>query len=548
MKQETGKLKKVEKTVENTIRKHNLAAGDMHIVLGLSGGPDSVCLFDVLQRISEASDDMNFTIHPVHINHKFRPGAAEEDQLYTEQLCESRGLRCSTFVFDCGAIAQKLKLTSEEAGRKVRYESFAEVASEIEKNGVDRSRIAIAVAQNANDQCETVLFRIMRGTGTDGLSGIAYKRKDEWGYNIIRPLLDVYRSDIESYCQEAGLNPRIDHTNEEAVYTRNKIRLELLPYLRQNFNENVDATINRLAEIASEDSEYLNEQAQKIYEEACAWERGSDSLSCSEAAVFTEPLNNIHVALRYRVYNIALGRVGLYDNISRAHIEAIERVRISSSPSASADVGGGYTAAKAYDKIIFRAAYEAGGRDSQNMSSACIDDNIGRYASPEYQYVQNSAGRHMQSPDVKHMQSPDSKQVQNSDNQNDWQLEIIKIDELEGRIKNAAAKGHAYGAFGGDAPEFFEKIEIRTRRKGDYIALKGGKKKIQDFFVDCKVPKIYRDRIQLLALGNRILWVMPSPFFAEEAYRSKGRFSADFAVDSEKDNNIIFLENKRNLC
>ena len=143
----------------------------MHIVLGLSGGPDSVCLFSVL---TELAGEMNLTLHPVHINHRFRPGAAEEDQTYVEELCRSNGLSCRSFVYDCPAMAREQKLTPEEAGRKARYEAFFKVAGEIHASGVPASKIAVAVAQNANDQCETILFRILRGTGTDGLSAVCH--------------------------------------------------------------------------------------------------------------------------------------------------------------------------------------------------------------------------------------------------------------------------------------------------------------------------------------------------------------------------------------
>ena len=167
-----------------TITEHNLITEGMHIVLGLSGGPDSVCLFSVLCSMAK---EMNLTIHPVHINHKFRPGAAEEDQAYVEELCRSKGVSCRSFVYDCPIIAKEQKLTPEEAGRNARYEAFFKVAAEIRSKGVPSEKIAVAVAQNANDQCETILFRIMRGTGTDGLSGIAYKRMAEDGTAAIRP-------------------------------------------------------------------------------------------------------------------------------------------------------------------------------------------------------------------------------------------------------------------------------------------------------------------------------------------------------------------------
>ncbi len=119
------------------------------------------------------------------------------------------------FVYDCSKIAAEEKITSEEAGRKVRYQAFAEVAAEVAAEGIPRENIKIAVAQNADDQAETILFRILRGAGTDGLSGISYRRFDEYGNEIIRPLLDVSKAEILAYCTEHDLRPCIDHTNLE---------------------------------------------------------------------------------------------------------------------------------------------------------------------------------------------------------------------------------------------------------------------------------------------------------------------------------------------
>lgn len=124
--------------------------------------------------------------------------------------------------------------------------------------------IRIAVAQNANDQAETVLFRLLRGQERDGIAGIAYER-EERGYKVIRPLLDVYRDEIERYCDYNGLQPRIDHTNMETVYSRNKIRNELIPYIEKEYNGNIMESMVRLARIAAADKEYMWQKAEEEY-------------------------------------------------------------------------------------------------------------------------------------------------------------------------------------------------------------------------------------------------------------------------------------------
>ena len=125
----------MKKKILKTIRQHELIRDNMHIVLGLSGGPDSMCLFDVLMELAE---EMNLTIHPVHVNHKFRPGAAEADQEFVEELCRSRGLCCRSFVVDCNEMAERFKMTSEEAGRKARYDAFRKTAEEVAAKGTAR--------------------------------------------------------------------------------------------------------------------------------------------------------------------------------------------------------------------------------------------------------------------------------------------------------------------------------------------------------------------------------------------------------------------------
>jgi tRNA(Ile)-lysidine synthase len=217
---------KARDTILKTIKEHSLFSPGDHIVMGLSGGPDSLCLFDVL---FEEKDELGIELTAVHINHKFRPGAAEEDQRFVEEFCESRGVTCNSFEVDCEKLAAELDMTSEEAGRKARYDSFNLVARAVEVMGAPHDRIKIVVAHNRNDQAETVLFRIIRGTGTDGLSGMEYSYMGGGGYEIIRPLLDTQRSDILKYCNARKLEPRMDHTNEQAIYGRNKIRLKVIP-------------------------------------------------------------------------------------------------------------------------------------------------------------------------------------------------------------------------------------------------------------------------------------------------------------------------------
>lgn len=466
----------MKKKTLQTIQKHNLIEQGMHIVVGLSGGPDSVCLFDVLRDLSA---EMELKLYAVHVNHKLRPGAAEEDQAFVEELCKKCDVPCYVFVEDCNVFAKKEGMTSEEAGRTIRYNSFAKVAKEIEKAGVSKQNIAIALAHNANDQSETILFRLMRGTGTDGIAGIPYKRFDENGYAIVRPILDVKREEIEKYCDERKLSPRIDHTNNENLYVRNRIRNLLIPYMEENFNENIIDTINRLGKIAAADKEYMFGEANKAYGEAMVELQKSNY----KVVLNCKALSKLHDAIRFRVYTIALKEIGLEQNITFAQGELIDKILMSKSPSAIGDISYDVKVYRQYDTLVFA-------REIQMEKETWTI----RTLTPE-------------------------------------QFEVFKIQ--------AVNENKIYGAFCGvDA----EELCVRTRKAGDKINTGNGTKKIQDFFVDQKVPKIHRDDLLLLAKGSEILWVLPNENFTTEAMAKKGRFSAEYRVLKEQQEPVIVLE------
>lgn len=537
----------MKQRVLETIKTHELLEDGTHIVLGLSGGPDSVCLFDVLLELSAVK---NFRIHPVHVNHKFRPGDAERDQEYVEELCRQRGLTCRTFTVDCNALAREEGLTSEEAGRKARYDAFfetaqgiaqeltqgfaqgfaqglaQELAGELEQHctqepsipGTDK--IAIAVAQNANDQAETILFRMLRGTGTDGLAGIAYKRYER-GFAIVRPLLDVPRDEIEKYCEERNLSPRIDHTNNEAIYARNKIRIELLPMLREKFNPNIIETINRLGKNAAADKDYLAKQARDAYEEAL---EDADGRSCT-VEVTTAKLDRMHKAVRMRVYNYLLADVGMEENLTEGQLEAIEKVRISQSPSAMCDLADGFRVYKIYDRIRF--CREAETEEGRQLRMRFISAE--EYAKePKTARAPDADGGETAARVVGIFALPPGAEDS-----------VCIRKRRDGDVIAIASKSRAQGATQTPAQG-----ATQTPTQGATQAPVQGAtqtpdtappqvrhKKLQDFLVDAKVPKSVRDDIDLLAYGNRILWVLPSPHFASRQYREKGRFSAEFKPD-----------------
>ena len=275
--------------VIDTIIDSGLINEGAHIVAGVSGGPDSLCMLHALTQIA---DSMDLTIVPVHVNHKLRPEAdAEEENVV--RICDRLGLDCFTFEADCNGLAKELRISSEEAGRQIRYEIFDEVASQIEEDNGPKNNILIAVAHNADDQAETVLFRLLRGTGIHGLAGMPVIRNSEAGYMIIRPIIDIERAEIEQYIRDNRLHPNIDASNMTNDYTRNKIRNELIPYLEKEFNPSIRQALRRYAELADLDDTLLNEIAISAMDGHISFEHEPERilLDISEIRINPVPVN-----------------------------------------------------------------------------------------------------------------------------------------------------------------------------------------------------------------------------------------------------------------
>ena len=223
----------MRKKVISYIKDNKLIKSGDKILVALSGGPDSVCLLNILFELKE---ELNIEIAAAHLNHLLRGEDAFKDEEYVIDLCNKMGIQCFVKRVDINVYAKEHKLSSEMAGRNVRYDFFDEI---VKKEGFNK----IATAHNANDQAETILFRLMRGTGLEGLGGIKASRDNK----IIRPILCLSREEVEKYIELKDLNPRIDKTNFEKIYNRNKIRLDILPYMKENFNEDIIQTLNRMS-------------------------------------------------------------------------------------------------------------------------------------------------------------------------------------------------------------------------------------------------------------------------------------------------------------
>ena len=289
--------------VINTIEKYNLINVGDKIVLGVSGGPDSISMLHILNEIKE---QYNFEIYVAHVNHMIREEAIE-DERYVEQFCQKNNIQFFLKRIDIQQIAHTQKIGTEEAGRNIRYEFFEEV---LQKVGANK----IAIAHNKNDKIETIIMNLLRGSGLSGLKGIEPIRDNKF----IRPLIECERYEIEQYCEQQKLNPRIDKTNFENDYTRNKIRNIVIPYIKEEFNPNIIETIDRVSQVATDESEYIGLQARKVYQKLII------EKTENQIIIKLKEFNEQEKVIKSRIILLAIKELmGSAQRIEKIHIEDI---------------------------------------------------------------------------------------------------------------------------------------------------------------------------------------------------------------------------------
>lgn len=293
----------LEEHVLKTIKTNNLIENGDSIVVGVSGGPDSITLLDILLKLQK---EINFDIVVAHINHMIRSEAID-DEKYVENYCKNKDIPFYAKRIEVEKIAKEQKIGTEEAGRNLRYEFFNEVLEISNSN-------KIATAHTKNDNVETVLMNIIRGSGTKGLKGIEAIRDSKY----IRPLIEISRDEIEEYCEKNKLEPRIDKTNMENIYTRNKVRNLLIPYLKKEFNPNIIEAINRLSDIAKEEENYIENIVKKTYNEILIEE------TTDQIVLDLKKFNSLEKVIKNRIVLYTINRLfGSSSGIEKIHLQDI---------------------------------------------------------------------------------------------------------------------------------------------------------------------------------------------------------------------------------
>lgn len=293
----------LEEEVLNTIKKYNMINEGDKIVIGVSGGPDSITLLNVLNKFKEK---LNIKIYVAHINHMIRAEADEETE-YVKEFCNRLDVEFFCKKIDAQEEAKKLKIGTEEAGRNIRYAFFEEVAKKVGAN-------KIATAHNSNDNAETVLMNIMRGTSISGLAGIEKIRDGKY----IRPLIRCSRNAIEEYCKQNNLQPKFDKSNLENIYTRNKIRNLLIPYIQKEFNPNIIDTINRLSDIAISEEQFINKIVENEYKKLLI------NANKNEIILDMKKFNMLDYVIKAKLILYTIEKVsGISAGIEKIHIDDI---------------------------------------------------------------------------------------------------------------------------------------------------------------------------------------------------------------------------------
>lgn len=448
------------------IDRHGLLSKGATVIVGVSGGPDSLALLHVFLSLR---DEWKLRLVAAHVDHMFRGRESEEEMEFVKHFCAEHRILCETAQIDVPAFQRRTGLGAQEAARNCRYRFFAELVKKHQAQYV-------AVGHHGDDQVETILMRLVRGSTGKGYAGIPAKRPFHGGY-LIRPFLAISRADIEEYCEKAGLAPRRDPSNEKDDYTRNRFRRYIIPLLKQE-NPRLHERFQQYSEMMAEDERFLEELAIDALNKVMEKQH-------NEVVLHLRPFLALPRPLQRRVLQLLLLR--LYDAVPAAltfvHIGHIlmlcERVR----PSGQIDLPKGLKAIRSYDRCLFTFGVQSG--------------------APSYQL--------------------------------DLPVPALLPLPTGGAIVSEFREHYPKGRLGNDSfvvdPDAVSlPLRVRTRREGDRMVLKGtgGTKKIKEIFIEAKVPRTERDGWPIVEdADGRILWV---PGLKKSAFEAEDRGQARYIL------------------
>jgi tRNA(Ile)-lysidine synthase len=460
--------------VRSTIERNGLLSCGETVVVGVSGGPDSLCLLHVLLRLR---DEYALHLHVAHLNHQLRGAEAEEDAAFVTRLAAEWGLPATVESRDVPALAKERKLAAEEAARQARYAFLGRVARAAGARKV-------AVGHNADDQVETICMHWLRGSGLAGLRGMQPVSRleelrlegEELGPGeeenellLIRPLLEVPRAAIEVYCAAHGLRPRLDRSNLDTTYYRNRLRRELVPFL-ETFNPGIRQVLLRSAGILAADYAYLRDQGSEAWAEVALREE-------KEAIVFDlARWRELPLSLQRSVLREAIHRLRhSLRNINWVHVENAVQVLRTGSTGMAVTLPQGLEAALEYERFTVA---------SRGYSAR----------PPDMPWVRTETPLHI----------PGRTTLADCP----WSItaEVVERQQLGPVDWRHAEPWQAFLDYGVTG----DQLALRPRRTGDRFWPQGlGDKAttVNSFLTNAKIPRAWRDTIPLLVSPRQVLWI-----------------------------------------
>ena len=442
----------IEQRVIRFNHDHNLISSRDKVVVAVSGGSDSVCLLHILAQWRE---ELGINLHVAHLNHQLRASDSEADAKYVSDLARRLNIAITSESRNVTAYREQKRCSWEEAAREVRYSFLSEVAKAI---GASK----IAVGHTRDDHIETILLHLIRGTGISGLRGLQPLTLLEYGRDaeqlaIVRPLLEITRQETETYCQQYQLKPRTDSSNMSLSFLRNRIRLKLLPSLK-DYNPKIDKALLRLASVAADDVSFIEEQSLKQWNKLASEE---DSVIC---------LNKLKTAglpraIQRQIFRLATAQVlGNTKDIEAKHIEAM--ISLLSKPAGKRlFLPRGLIISTEYDRLTL----------GSTQSSLCPLPSLENEFNIKVPGVTILPG---------------------------WQVKTAILQERIDHRDNFASSL--------DLDKAGKKLTVRQRKTGDRFQPLGMSqpKKIQDFMVDSRIPRDWRERVPLVCSSTQILWLV----------------------------------------
>lgn len=457
----------MKQVLKSIIDKHMIERGD-RVVAGVSGGADSVCLFFLLLELKKK---IEFEFMVVHVNHQIRGEEALEDQRYVEKICAENHVPIKIVTKNVQDVAKKEKFSEEEAGRMVRYRVFEQVLKEWKGN-------KIALAHHKNDQAETVLWNLVRGSGLKGMTGMRQQREC-----FIRPLLSVTRKEIEVYLEERNISYQTDSTNETLDYTRNKIRLRVLPYLADELNGKAVEHIANTAEIFQELQDFIERTVEQVWD-MIVKKQGEGYLLETKAFLAQDIV--IQKAILQKVLVFCAN--GLKD-ITSEHILILQKLFLK-EVGKHVQLPRNVAAVKNYDGVVISSATEAAGKLSEKIFA-----------------VSEQAEISLAIPGTIEM-GKDNIKVECSIMNRSVFDKIVSKMERDSKKSIINSKNYCTKWF--DYDKISSTVSLRNQKNGDVLQIgkNGEHKKLNRFFIDQKIPREERGAIWILAEGQEVIWVI----------------------------------------